>query len=153
MRALAAAIAIGLALGVPIARGEGCAITATPEPGWPGASLFVTGAGFAPAADVTVFLGGMPIYDGFIDRQGGFDIEVRIPNPFPSGEAGLAVIDHTGVCQATMPYAIGDASGAADPIEIPGWALVVFVLIGVGLGTGLAGVALRTRARASAGDG
>jgi hypothetical protein len=124
---------------------------ATPEPGWPGASLFVTGAGFAPAADVTVFLGGMPIYDGFIDGRGGFDIEVRIPNPFPSGEAGLAVIDHTGVCQATMPYAIADAPSPASPTAIPGWALLAFVVIGAGLGTGLAGVVMR--ARASAGEG
>jgi hypothetical protein len=149
VRALAATIALGLVLAVPSARAEGCAITATPEPGWPGASLFVTGTGFTPAADITVILGGMPIYDGFIDPQGGFEIEVRIPNPFPSGEAGLGVIDHTGVCQATMPYAVGDAPKPAVPTAIPAWALVAFVLMGAGLGLGLAGVAIHARPSSS----
>jgi len=141
------AVAVGtllivVLLGVP-AGAHGCAVTVDPDPGWPGANLHVTGRGFTAGADITVYLGDFPVYDGFIDALGGFDITPRIPIPFEAGAITLAVIDHTGACDASVDYEIG----AEPPAEsaIPIWGLGVVVIAGALLGTGLAGVVLRKR--------
>ena len=140
-----AGVLILMALLGPAARAAGCAIAVEPEPGWPGASLHVIGTGFEPGADITVYLGDFPVYDGFIDDAGGFGIEVRIPTPFDIGDVGIAVIDHTDHCGVDIPYAIADPPAPRQATTISVWQLALLVAIGAGFGFGVAGLAMHRR--------
>lgn len=133
---------LGVVLGAAPAAAHGCTVTATPAPGWPGASITVRGTGFDAGADITVYLGDFPVYDGFIPASGRFEIEMRIPRPFVEGEVVLAVVDHTGACDASTRYRIGPVP---EREQIPLWATAVYLGVGLALGFGLAGVALRRR--------
>jgi hypothetical protein len=118
-----------------------CSVTADPSPGWPGANVTARGEGFAPGADITVALGFFPVYDGFVDPAGEFEISFRVPDPFEPGPTELTVVDHTGGCDALLTLAIGDPP-QPDPAIQP-WGLAVLVAAGAALGLGVAGVALR----------
>jgi hypothetical protein len=140
----ALALALATLFGVTRAEAGGCAVTVSPSPGWPGANVTVTGSGFASGADITVYLGDFPMYDGFIESAGTFRIGFRIPNPFTVGEVSFVVQDHTSVCGITQPYSISFEPPEPDPaIEL--WGLALLVVAGAVLGLGVAGIAMKRK--------
>jgi hypothetical protein len=142
------ALALAVLFGTARAGAQGgCTITADPSPGWPGANVTARGEGFTPGADITVALGFFPVYDGFVDASGRFEIAFKLPSPFEPGPTELRVADHTGGCDASLAYAIGEQP-QPDPAIQP-WGLAVLVAAGAALGIGIAGVGLRRRRSAS----
>jgi hypothetical protein len=141
---LIVACALAILLGVARAGAGGCAVTIAPDPGWLGANVTVTGSGFASGADITVYLGGFPVYDGFIEIDGTFRIGFRIPAPFTVGEVSLVVQDHTNACGITQPYSIVAEPPLPEP-AIDLWGLALLVGAGAVLGLGVAGVVMRRR--------
>ncbi|HAX81922.1 MAG TPA: hypothetical protein DCY40_05080 [Actinobacteria bacterium] len=138
-------LALATLLGVARAEAGGCTVAIVPESGWPGASLTVTGTGFASGADITVSLGDFPVYDGFIDADGGFRIGFRIPDPFVVGEVSLVVADHTDACGVAQPYVVA-ATPPPQPVEaIAPWGLALLVVAGAVLGVGIAGIAIKRK--------
>jgi hypothetical protein len=138
------ALALATLFGVARAAAGGCAVTVSPSPGWPGANVTVTGSGFALGADVTVYLGDFPVYDGFIEPDGTFRIGFRIPNPFTVGEVSFVVQDHTNTCGITQPYSLLAEPPEQEPAIAP-WGLALLVGAGAVLGLGVAGVVMRRR--------
>lgn len=136
-------LALATLLGVARAEAGGCTVTITPETGWPGANLTVTGTGFASGADITVYLGDFPVYDGFIESDGSFRIDFRIPNPFTVGEVSFVVQDHTNTCGITQPYVVGAEPPPVPQGTIEPWGLALLVGAGAVLGLGIAGLLLR----------
>jgi IPT/TIG domain len=141
---LIAALGLATLFGVARAAAGGCAVTVSPSPGWPGANVTVTGFGFASGADITVYLGDFPVYDGFIEPDGTFRIGFRIPNPFTVGEVSFVVQDHTNTCGITQPYSLLAEPPEQEP-AIEWWGLALLVGAGAVLGLGVAGVVMRRR--------
>ena len=138
------ALALATLFGVARAEAGGCAVTVSPSPGWPGANVTLPGSGFASGADITVYLGDFPVYDGFIESDGTFRIGFRIPNPFTVGEVSLVVQDHTNTCGITQPYSLMAEPPEQEP-AIEWWGLALLVVAGAVLGLGVAGVVMRRR--------
>ena len=107
---VAAAVGLLIVIAVP-AYAQTCGSAGiSPNPGWRGAPVTISGTGFTPGTQIFVNFGGNQIGTTTSNSEGAFTIGYTIPGDFPVGETNIFVQDAPANCEANPSYIVN-----ADP--------------------------------------
>ena len=100
--ALAAAV-----LSLPGVAGAGpCSASISPDPGWRGATVTISGSGWPAGTSFYVNFGGDQIHNGTTNASGQFSIQYMIPDDFPVGTTNYFVSDNAVTCSTNPDYQV-----------------------------------------------
>jgi hypothetical protein len=104
------AAAIGLAAitaGTSTSAAETCGeVLISPDPGWPGATITISGTDFTASSDVFVNFGGSPIATAKSDAERAFTLVFVIPADFPLGTTNVFAADAPANCEDNPSYEV-----------------------------------------------
>jgi hypothetical protein len=105
-RIIALALAAMLLLPLPAGASGGCGeVGVSPNPGWRGANITISGTGFTPGTQIFVNFGGSPIGSTTSNSQGAFSMPYTIPSDFPVGTTNIFANDG-GTCEDNPSYTV-----------------------------------------------
>jgi len=93
--------------GHALAGGSCGEVSVSPEPGWPGAEIIISGTDFTPGSQIFVNFGGSPIGTTTSTVDGAFSLPYTIPNDFPAGTTNVFAFDGPANCEDNPSYTVG----------------------------------------------
>ena len=92
--------------GHALAGGSCGEVAVSPEPGWPGAGIIISGTDFTPESQIFVNFGGSPIGTTTSTVDGAFSLSYTIPNDFTVGTTNVFAFDGPANCEDNPSYAV-----------------------------------------------
>jgi hypothetical protein len=92
--------------GHALAGGSCGEVAVSPEPGWPGAGITISGTDFTPESQIFVNFGGSPIGTTTSTVDGAFSLSYTIPNDFTVGTTNVFAFDGPANCEDNPSYAV-----------------------------------------------
>ena len=92
--------------GHALAGGSCGEVAVSPEPGWPGAGIIISGTNFTPGSQIFVNFGGSPIGTTTSTIDGAFSLPYTIPNDFTVGNTNVFAFDGPANCEDNPSYTV-----------------------------------------------
>lgn len=81
-------------------------VTVSPDPGWRGAQVVISGSGFTPGTNVFVNFGGSQIGVMTGNAEGAWSLSYTIPGDFPTGTTNVFAFDAPANCEDNPSYTV-----------------------------------------------